>query len=130
MAIMYRAWFSLRSPARDSRCRMTWPLEASSGAVPVWAANVADLAKEPGRQHRPDPKQPDQAGVGLGDRGLDARLDRGDLLLQVTDVRDELAGQLPADDRRRSGRSNLVEQRGGPLGGEVALRLLWVVKRL
>jgi hypothetical protein len=94
------------------------------------AADVADLAKEPGRQHRPDPEQPDQAGVGLGDRGLDARLDRGDLLLQVTDVRDELAGQLPADDRRRSGRSNLVEQRGGPLGGEVAMRLLWVVKRL
>jgi hypothetical protein len=26
---MYRAWFSLRSPARDSQWRMTWPLEAS-----------------------------------------------------------------------------------------------------
>src|SRR5215213_8333401 len=39
---MYRAWFSLRSPARDSRWRMTWPLEASSGAVPVWAAKGCD----------------------------------------------------------------------------------------
>src|SRR5215213_11513084 len=35
---MYRAWFSLRLPARDSRWRTTWPLEASSGAVPVWVA--------------------------------------------------------------------------------------------
>ena len=26
------AWLSLRFPARDSRWRMTWPLEASSGA--------------------------------------------------------------------------------------------------
>ena len=28
---MYKAWLSLRSPARDSRWRTTWPLEASSG---------------------------------------------------------------------------------------------------
>jgi hypothetical protein len=27
----------LAVPARDRRWRMTWPLEASSGAVPVWA---------------------------------------------------------------------------------------------
>ena len=30
---MYKAWLSLRSPARDSRWRITWPLEASSGHV-------------------------------------------------------------------------------------------------
>jgi hypothetical protein len=38
MAIMDRAWLSLQSPARESRWRITWPLEASRGAVPVWAA--------------------------------------------------------------------------------------------
>jgi hypothetical protein len=45
---------------------MTWPLEASSGAVPVWAAkwcllgepaDVTDLTQEGGGQHRPDPEQ-------------------------------------------------------------------------
>jgi hypothetical protein len=44
-------------------------------------ADVADLAEERGGQHRPHPKQRQQAGVGLGDRGLDARLHRGDPLL-------------------------------------------------
>jgi hypothetical protein len=44
------------------------------------SADVADLTQEPGRQHRPHPEQPQQAGVGPGDRGLDPRLDRGDLL--------------------------------------------------
>jgi hypothetical protein len=69
----------LWSPALDCRWRMTWPLEVSSGAVPVWAAkwclvaepaDVADLAEECGRQHRPDAEQLRQAGVGLDDRGL------------------------------------------------------------
>jgi hypothetical protein len=44
-------------------------------------ADVADLAEEGGGQHRSDPEQPEQAGVGLGNRGLDAHLDRGDALL-------------------------------------------------
>jgi Uncharacterized protein conserved in bacteria (DUF2252) len=30
--------FAIAGPARDSRWRTTWPLEASGGAVPVWAA--------------------------------------------------------------------------------------------
>jgi hypothetical protein len=47
MAIMYRAWFSLRSLARDSRWWTTWPLEASSGAVPVWAAKWCLLGNRP-----------------------------------------------------------------------------------
>jgi hypothetical protein len=38
MAIRYRAWLSLRLPARDRRRRTTGPLEASMGAVPVCAA--------------------------------------------------------------------------------------------
>ncbi len=29
-------------------------------------AHVADLAQQLGSQHRADPKQPDQAGLGLG----------------------------------------------------------------
>jgi hypothetical protein len=87
MAIMYSAWFSLRSPARDSRWRTPWPLEASNGAVPVWAskvvlagepADVTDLTQERGRKHRPHAEQLDQAGVGLSNRHLDARLDGGD----------------------------------------------------
>jgi hypothetical protein len=87
--------------------------------------DIADLTEEPGRQHRPDPEQPEQAGVGLSDRGLDAGLDRGDPLLQLADVGHELGGQLPAGDRGRAGRSNLGEQRGGPLGGEVASGAAW-----
>jgi hypothetical protein len=83
--------------------------------------DVADLAEEGGGQHRPDAEQPDQAGVGLGNRRLDARLDRGDPLLQVTDVGDELAGQLPAGDRWRSGRRDRGQQDGGPF----AVRLRW-----
>ena len=35
MAIRCRTWLSWRLPARDSRWRTTWPLEASIGAVPV-----------------------------------------------------------------------------------------------
>jgi hypothetical protein len=58
--------------------------------------DVADLAQEPGRQHRPHPEQLDQAGVGLGDRGLDADLDGGDGLLQLADVGDQLAKALAA----------------------------------
>jgi hypothetical protein len=63
IAIRYRAWSSLRSPARDSRWRTTCPLEASSGAVPVWAAkacfgrepaDVTYLAQELGGQYWPD----------------------------------------------------------------------------
>jgi len=62
---------------------MTWPLEASSGAVPVWAANWCllgnrgttptsprNLAASTG----PTPEQLQQAGVGLGNRRGDARL--------------------------------------------------------
>jgi hypothetical protein len=47
MAIMHSAWFNLRSPARDSWWRITWPLEASSGAVPVWAAKWCLLGNRP-----------------------------------------------------------------------------------
>jgi hypothetical protein len=53
------------------------------------------------------------------------RLDRGDALLQLADVVDELAGQLPAGDHRRSGRRNLGEQRSGAFGGEVASGAAW-----
>jgi hypothetical protein len=62
--------------------------------------DVADLTHEDGGQHWPDAEQPEQAGVGLGDRGLDARLDGGDPLFQLADVGEELGGQLPAGDRR------------------------------
>ena len=44
---MYSAWSSLRSPARDSRWRTSWPLEASNGAVPVWAAKWCLLGNRP-----------------------------------------------------------------------------------
>jgi hypothetical protein len=82
-------------------------------------ADVADLTQERGGQHRPDPEQPEQAGVGLGDRGLDPRLDRGDPLLQLAHVGDELLGELVAGDRRRTGGRDRGQQRRGPLGGEV-----------
>jgi hypothetical protein len=62
--------------------------------------DVADLAEEGGRQHRPHPEQLQQAGVGLGNGGLDPRLDRGDPLFQLADVGEELGGRLPASDRR------------------------------
>src|SRR4029450_3305204 len=73
-----------------------------------------------GGQHRPDPEQLDQGRVGLGNRGLDARLHRGDPLLQLAHVGHEVDGKLPADDRRRLGRGHLTEQGGGPLGAKVA----------
>ena len=65
-------------------------------------ADVADLALEGGGQHRPHAEQLQQAGVGLGNRGLDARVDGGDALVQLADVGDEVGGQLPAGDRRRA----------------------------
>ena len=89
-------------------------------------ADVADLAEERGRQHRPHAEQLDQAGVGLGNRGLDARLDGGDALLQMTHIGDQVSRQLPADDRRleqccsgKNGVAGLAERRparGGTLG--------------
>jgi hypothetical protein len=60
------------------------------------APALPDLAEEGGGQPRPDPEQLQQAGVGLSHGSLDARLDGGDPLLQLVDVGDELAGQLPA----------------------------------
>jgi hypothetical protein len=83
-------------------------------------ADVADLAEERGRQHRTDAEQLDQAGVGLGDGGLDACLHGGDLLLQLADVRDELGGQLPAGECRCAGGGDRSQQCRGPVGGEVA----------
>jgi hypothetical protein len=82
---------------------MTWPLEASSGAVPVGGeavlgrepTDVADLAKELGGQHRPDAEQLEQAGLGPGDRGRDTRLNRDDPPVQVADVGDQVAGGAP-----------------------------------
>jgi hypothetical protein len=47
-------------------------------------------------------------------------LDRGDALLQLPDVGDELGGQLPAGQRRRTRGRDRGQQRGGALGGEVA----------
>jgi hypothetical protein len=68
----------------------------------------------------PTPEQLGQAGVGLGDRRLDAGLDRGDPLLQLADVGHELAGKLLAGDRWRAGGGYLTEQGGGAVGGEIA----------
>jgi hypothetical protein len=107
---------------------MTWPLEASRGAVPVGGemvlarepTDVADLAEEGGGQHRPHAEQLNQTGVGLGNRGLDAGLDRGDPLLQLAHVGHEFGRQLPAGDRRFADRRDRGQQRGGPLGGQVA----------
>ena len=108
---------------------MTWPLEASNRAVPgvggevVLAGeptDVTDLAQEPGRQHRPHSEQLQQAGVGLDNRGLDARLHRGDALLQPSEIGHELAGQLPTGDRRRAGGHDPGQQGGGTVGGEGA----------
>jgi hypothetical protein len=65
-------------------------------------ADVTDLAQERGRQHQPDPEQLQQAGVGLGDGGLDAGLDGGDPLLQLADIGDQASGQRPASYRRRT----------------------------
>ena len=70
MAIRCRAWLSLRLPARERRWRTTSPLEASIGAVPLWAAkrclvakrHVADLAQELGGQDRADAEQLDEGG--------------------------------------------------------------------
>jgi hypothetical protein len=83
-------------------------------------ADIANLTQEGGGQHRPDPEQLQQAGVGLGDRGLDPRLHGGDALLQLAGVGHEFGGQLPAGDRRRTSRPDRSQQRGGPLGREVA----------
>jgi hypothetical protein len=52
----------------------------------------------------------------LDNHGLDARLHRSDVLLQLADVGDELCCELPAGDRRRSDRRHISEQGSGPLG--------------
>jgi hypothetical protein len=52
-------------------------------------------------------------------------LHRGDPLLQATDVGDQVSGQLVAGDRRLAGRRDRGQQRGGPLGGEVASGAAW-----
>ena len=83
-------------------------------------ANVADLAEKPGRQHRPHPEPPEQAGVGLDDGCLDTGLHRGDPLLQLADVSDQVRSQLVADDRRLAGGRDRSQLRRGPVGGEVA----------
>src|SRR4029453_12685790 len=106
---------------------MTWPLEASRGAVPVWAAKWCLVGNRPMSPTSPrnlaastGPTRTAPAGwCCLGDRGLDARLHRGAPLLQLADVGHELGGQLPAGDRRRSGRDHFSEQGGGAVGGEV-----------
>jgi hypothetical protein len=87
--------------------------------------DVADLAQKRGGQHRSHPEQLDQTGVGLGDRGLDAGLHGGDPLLQLTDVGDQVSGQLPTGDRRLTGRRDRGQQRGGAVGGEVASGAAW-----
>ena len=49
-AAMWITWFIRRLPARESRCQIWAPLEASSGAVPVQEANrfrVANRATFP-----------------------------------------------------------------------------------
>ena len=61
-------------------------------------ANVADLAEKPGGHHRPHPEPPEQAGVGLDDGCLGTGLHRGDPLLQLADVGDQVRSQLVADD--------------------------------
>ena len=53
-----------------------------------WPTDVTDLAQERGRQHRPDPEQPDQVGLGLSDGGLDPLLEVGDPSIQVMHVGD------------------------------------------
>jgi hypothetical protein len=50
----------------------------------------------------PTPNSSQQAGVGLGDGGLDAGLDGGDPLLQLADIGDQASGQRPASYRRRT----------------------------
>ena len=84
--------------------------------------DVADPAEQLGGQHRADAEQLHQAGLGLGDRGRDALLDRGDVLVQVADVGDQVGGELVAGDRRRATWVCSAEQRGGAVGGEVAAR--------
>jgi hypothetical protein len=68
----------------------------------------------------PIPNSSTQSHLGLGHRGFEARLHLSDPLLQLADVDDQVSGQVPAGDRRNTGRSNLIEQRGGALGGEVS----------
>jgi hypothetical protein len=95
---------------------------AGVGGEVVLAGKPADftgLTQERGRQHGPHAEQLDQAGVGLGNRRLDARLAGGDALVQLAHVGDEVGGQLPAGDRRRtSGRD-----RGQQPSRAVAVRL-------
>jgi hypothetical protein len=96
--------------------------EPGPGAQPGRAGeamHVADLGHKDGRQHRPHPEQLDQAGVGLGDHGLDAPLDCCDSLIQATHVGDQVSGQLVAGDRRLAGGRDHGQQHGGALGGEV-----------
>jgi hypothetical protein len=69
---------------------------------------------------RPTPNSPEQGRLGFGDRGLDAALDLCDALLQLAHVGHELGGQLPASDRRCAGDSDLTEQCGAAVGGEIA----------
>jgi hypothetical protein len=83
-------------------------------------ADFTDVTQARGRQHRPHAEQLDQAGVGLGNRHLDARLDGGDALVQLAHVGDEVGGQLPAGDRRRTSRRDRGQQPSRAVGGQVA----------
>ncbi len=47
IATVCRARLRLRSPVRLSRCRVRWPLLASSGATPAREANAASLRTRP-----------------------------------------------------------------------------------
>jgi hypothetical protein len=60
-----------------------------------------------------------QPGIGLVHRSLDARLDRGDPPVQAAYVGDQLGGELMAGARRSAGRTDLVEERGGAVGGQI-----------
>jgi hypothetical protein len=82
--------------------------------------DVADLAQEPGGQHRANPEQLDQAAPGLGHRGRDALLHRLDPPVQHPHIGDQVGGELPADSGRRTGRPYLAQQRGGAIGAQVA----------
>jgi hypothetical protein len=54
----------------------------------------------------PTPNSSSRLVLDWATAALDPRLHRGDPLLQLADIDDQVSGQLPAGDRRRSGRGD------------------------
>ena len=122
-AAMWSTWFIRRFPARESRCRICSPEEASRGAVPVQDANrfrSANRATSPtsarirAATDRSDTGEVHQRGAA----GQDHRLELGLDLLHLRLDRDQV-GQLLGGDPA----AGLPGQVPGPHRGQDRLGL-------